>query len=303
MKIVIAGGAGFVGRNLVRVMFNEGVSLENITIIDSNETNMEYLVEYPVKTVIADISKKDEWIDAIKDADYLVNLVAQISSSEYEPFYNNNVLTTQNLIEVSKKANNLKGVLHFSSAAVSSVRMDDYANTKLEGEKIVMSSGLNYCIIRPSLMFGPTDDKNIGYLINFSKKFPFFPIPSHGKWPRQPIYIDDMCHIVISLLKNFPENKVYNINGKDSIYFKDMIKTVLDEVDGFKFRLFLPVFLFKLGMKFYQILIGNDEFTTDQVDSLTAEEIFPDYPWWDEFNIKPTSFKEGVHIMMSMDDN
>ncbi len=47
-------------------------------------------------------------------------------------------------------------------------------------------------------MYGPTDDKNIGYSIKFAEKFPFFPIPGHGKWPRQPIYIDDMCYLVIS---------------------------------------------------------------------------------------------------------
>lgn len=300
MKIIIAGGAGFVGRNLVRVMLNEGFNPEDITIIDLDESNMKYFSEYPVKTVIADISKKGNWIEEFKDADYLINLVAIISSPEYEPFYKSNVLATKNLVEASKEAN-LNGILHFSSAAVLSIRMDNYAETKLDGEKIVIDSGLNYCIIQPSLMYGPTDDKNIGYLINFAKKMPFFPIPSHGKWPRQPIYIDDMCYIVISLLKNFPERKIYSINGKEAIYFKDMIKAVLDEVDGFRFRLFMPVFLFKFGMKFYQTLIGSDEFTTDQVDSLTAKETFSDYPWWDEFNIKPTSFKEGVKIMVKLD--
>ncbi|MGZ7109067.1 MAG: NAD-dependent epimerase/dehydratase family protein [Methanobacterium sp.] len=300
MRIVIVGGAGFVGRNLVRVMLNEGFKPENITIIDLNEKNTNYLADYPVKTVIADISKKGDWIKEIEEADYIVNLAAQISSPEYESFYNNNIVATQNLIEASKDVN-LKGILHFSSAAVSSVRMDDYAETKLEGEKIVINSGLNYCILRPSLMFGPTDDKNIGYLINFSKKFPFFPIPGHGNWPRQPIYIDDMCYIVISILNNFPPDKIYSINGKESIYFKDMIKAVLDEVDGFKFRLFMPVFLFKFGMAFYQRLSGSNEFTSDQVDSLTAEETFPDHPWWNEFSIKPTSFKEGVRIMIEQE--
>lgn len=297
MKILIAGGAGFVGRNLVRVMVKEGFNPENIIIIDSNRDNLEYFAGIPVKTVLADISKNGEWVKELKDVDYLINLAAQISSPKHEPFYNNNVLATKNLIEASKEAN-LRGILHFSSAAVLSVRMDDYAETKLKGQKLVMDSGLNYCIIQPSLMFGPTDDKNIGYLINFAQKFPFFPIPGSGKWPRQPIYIDDMCHIIISILNDFPENKIYSINGKEAIFFKDMIKAVLDEIDGFKFRLFMPIFLFKFGMKFYQTLIGSEEFTSDQVDSLTAEETFPDYPWWEEFNIKPTSFKEGVKIMI-----
>lgn len=302
MKMIIAGGAGFVGRNLVRIMLQNGFKENEIVVIDFDQENLEYFKDYNIKTLWADLSQRGDWENEFESSDYLINLAAQISSPQYEPFHRNNVLNTQNLIDVAKEKGT-KRIIQFSSAAVLSVRKDDYANTKSEGETLVKDSGLEYCIIRPSLMYGPTDDKNIGYLINFAKKFPFFPIPGNGKWPRQPIYIDDMCFLVISLIKDFPVNQIFGINGKESIYFKDMIKVVLDEVDGFHFRLFLPVIVFKFAMMFYQKLIGNEEFTTDQVDSLTAEEVFPDYAWWDEFDIAPTSFKEGVSKMIELENN
>lgn len=301
MKIVIAGGAGFVGRNLVRVMLQNGFKENEIVVIDFDQENLEFFNGYNIKTLSADLSQQGEWENEFENSDYIINLAAQISSPQYEPFHRNNVLNTQNLIDVAKEKGT-KRIIHFSSAAVLSIRKDDYANTKSEGEVLVKDSGLEYCIIRPSLMYGPTDDKNIGYLINFAKKFPFFPIPGNGKWPRQPIYIDDMCLLVISLIKDFPVNQIYSINGKEAIFFKDMIKIVLDEVDGFHFRLFLPVSVFKSAMMFYQKLIGNEEFTIDQVDSLTAEEIFPDYAWWDEFNIRPTTFQEGVKKMIELEN-
>lgn len=303
MKIVIAGGAGFVGRNLVRVMLQNGFKNDKIVVIDLNLENLEYFNDYDdVVTVSADLSQRGKWEDEFEDTDYIINLAAQISSPQYEHFQLNNVVATQNLIDAALEKG-VEKIIHFSSAAVSSIRMDDYANTKLEGEELVKNSGLEYCILRPSLMYGPTDDKNIGYLINFAGKFPFFPIPGNGKWPRQPIYIDDMCFLIISLINDFPVNQIYSINGKEAIYFKDMIKAVLDEVDGFHFRLFLPVSVFKFSMMFYQKISGNEEFTTDQVDSLTAEEVFPDYAWWDEFNIKPTSFQEGVRKMIEQENN
>ncbi|PKL71170.1 MAG: hypothetical protein CVV29_12045 [Methanobacteriales archaeon HGW-Methanobacteriales-2] len=302
MKIIIAGGAGFVGRNLVRVMLQNGFKENEIVVIDFSQENLEFFDDYDIKTISADLSQRGEWENEFENSDYIINLAAQISSPQYEPFHRNNVLNTQNLIDVAKEKGT-KRIIHFSSAAVLSVRKDDYANTKSEGEDLVKNSGIEYCIIRPSLMYGPTDDKNIGYLINFARKFPFFPIPGNGKWPRQPIYIDDMCLLVISLIKDFPTNQIYSINGKEAIFFKDMIKIVLDEVDGFHFRLFLPVSVFKFSMMFYQKLKGNEEFTTDQVDSLTAEEVFPDYAWWDEFNITPTSFQEGVKKMIEQESN
>ena len=294
-RILITGGGGFVGRNLIRVMIKEGFKPENIVVIDKD--NLNFIKKYKVKIVVADLSEKGKWMNEFKNTDVVINLAAQISSPDYEPFKKNNIESTKNIVEAMKKFK-VKKILHFSSAAVLSVRKDFYAETKKEGEKLVINSGLNYCILRPSLMYGPTDDKNIGYLINFARKFHFLPIPGNGKSPRQPIYIDDICRLVIKILNKFPKNKIINVNGKEIIYFRDMVKIILKEVGGFKFRLFLPVKLFKIAMILYQKIIGKNKFTTDQVDSLTSGEVFEIYPWWEEYNIKTTSFEEGVRKMI-----
>ncbi len=295
MRIIITGGGGFVGRNLVRILIENNFNPENIVIIDKNKENLKFVEK--VKTVIEDLSKKGKWINEFKDVDVVINLAAQISSLDYEPFKKNNIEATKNVIEAMKKFK-VKKILHFSSVAVLSVRKDFYAETKKEGEELVINSGLSYCILRPSLMYGPTDDKNVGYLINFSRKFHFLPIPGNGKSPRQPIYIDDVCLLVIENLKNFPKNRIINVNGKDIIYFRDMVKIILKEVGGFKFRLFLPVWLFKIAMVLYQKMRGKEKFTLEQVDSLTSGDVFEIYPWWDEFDIRTTSFDEGVRRMI-----
>lgn len=300
MRVVMPGSAGFVGRNLVRVLIEEGFKPENIIVIDKDQENINRLEKYQVETCLADLSEKGKWMREFDGADEVVNLAAQISSPEYEPFHRNNILATENIIEASRDAG-IRRIIHFSSIAVLSVRRDHYAQTKLEGEELVKTSGLEYCVLRPSIMYGPTNDKNIGYLIRFSRAFPFFPIPGHGKWPRQPIYVDDVCRLVISIMKEFPTNEVLDINGKDVVYFRDMIRTVHRQLNGFKFELYVPVRLFKLLMMSYQKVTGDAEFTVDQVNSLTAEEVFPDYPWWEEFDIEFTPFEEGVRKMMDAD--
>jgi len=294
-KILITGGGGFVGRNLIRVMIKEGFKPENIVVIDKD--NLNFIKKYKVKIIFADLSEKGKWMNEFKNTDVVINLAAQISSPDYGPFKKNNIESTKNIIEAMKKFK-VKKILHFSSAAVLSVRKDFYAETKKEGEKLVINSRLNYCILRPSLMYGPTDDKNVGYLINFARKFHFLPIPGNGKSPRQPIYIDDVCRLVIKILNNFPKNKIINVNGKEIIYFRDMVKIILKEIGGFKFRLFLPVKLFKIALILYQKIIGENKFTTDQVDSLTSGDVFEIYPWWEEYHIKTTSFEEGVMKMI-----
>jgi len=51
------------------------------------------------------------------------------------------------------------------------------------------------------------------------------------------------------------------------------------------------------------MVIGNAvmkkaPFTPDQLDSLTSGDVFPDYPWWDEFGVPVTPFEEGVRRML-----
>ncbi len=297
MNIIIPGGAGFVGRNLIRVFKSQNFDMDKITVIDKDRKRLEYIENYGIKGILSDLSENGGWYDEFKEKDIIINMAAQISSIDPEQFYKNNILATRNVLEAAYTAN-VKKIIHFSSAAVLSVRRDQYAQTKLEGELLVKNSGLEYSILQPSIMYGPTDDKNIGYLINFAKKVPCFPIPGHGKWPRQPIYIDDMCHLIIKIMGNFPHNKIYSINGKEIIYFKDMIKIVLSNIDGVKFRLFMPISIFKFLMMSYQKVVGSVQFTPDQVESLTSGEVFPNYPWWEEFGIDVTNFEDGVIKMM-----
>ena len=179
MNIIIPGGAGFVGRNLVRVLASENYNMEKITVLDKNEKNLDYVKKYGVKALHADLAEKQDWYDEFNGKEVVINLAAQISSPNPELFYRNNVLATRNVLEAAKNAG-VKRIIHFSSAAVLSVRKDYYAQTKFEGEELVKRSGLEYCILRPSIIYGPTDDKNIGFLIDFAKKIPFFPIPGHG---------------------------------------------------------------------------------------------------------------------------
>ncbi len=293
-KIVIPGGAGFVGRNLVEFLIEKGYDPDDIFVIDKDSQRLEKISSMGVNTIKADLSKYGKWAENFSGADIVVNLEAQISSENYSDFKKNNVIATKNVIRAMKE-NGVDDIIHFSSAAVLSVRKDWYAETKKAGEDLVLKSGLNYFVIRPSVIYGPYDDKNVGWFANLAMKYPFFPIPGNGKYPRQPVYVGDICKIVEKMMRRIPENEIYSING-EVVYFDDMIKEIIKNI-GRRAIIYVPLPLFKSLVFLYRKVDRNFKFTLDQLDSLTSGDVFDDFPWWKEFGVKRTKFSDGVRKM------
>ena len=146
-------------------------------------------------------------------------------------------------------------------------------------------------------MYGPFDNKNVGWLLNFLKVTPIFPIVGTGKYPRQPVYIKDMVQIIITLLEKQPKNKVMSIDA-DPIDFIDMVKVMMKASKRRRILLKLPVKLFIFLMQTYNFILRKVEFTPDQVKSLTTGETFPQDNWDTKLKVKKSSFREGLQDMV-----
>ena len=289
-KVIICGGAGFVGHNLVPVLKKK----YDLVVVDKHKDNLNLLKKMhdDVKIVYSDLSQKTKWMDVFKGASAVVQLNAQIAATSYKPFEDNNVIATKNILDAMKEYK-VKYIVHTSSAAVISVRLDDYARSKKEGEELVIKSGISYSSLRPSLMYGVFDNKNVGWLVRFMKFIPVFPVPGSGEYPRQPVYVNDYAKLIDKLLEKRPKNKIYPING-DSIYFIDMVRAILKSRGMVRLILRLPIFFFIFLINVYNFILRKVEFTGDQVLSLTSGDEFEMFPWWDEFDIEKTSFKDGM---------
>jgi len=290
-KIVITGAGGTVGQNLVDFL----VGKYSIVAIGKNKEKIDYIKKrHPgVECIVADVSEHGKWEKNLKGAECLISLQAQISAKNEEPFIKNNVVAARVVCEACKKMN-VPYIIHASSSVVISIADDYYTRTKRESEKIVKKSGLNYVILRPTLMFGKYDTKHLGYLSKFLEKVPFYPLPGDGKYIRQPLYVIDLCKVIERCIEVKPKNKIYNIIGKEKIYYKDIIKKIRD-IKGLKTPIVpIPVGLFKFLIWFYGLFSRNPPFTVEQLDALTNNDIFPLNPWWKTFNVKPTPLDKAL---------
>jgi len=293
LNIVIPGAAGLVGQNLIIQLKEKGY--QNITALDKHPENIKVLrsLHSDIKIIECDLAEPDDWQQEFENADVVLMLQAQIGSPTIEPFIRNNITSTKNILELIKK-HEIPYLIHISSSVVVSLANDFYTNSKKEQEKLVVDSGLNYCILRPTLMFGWFDRKHLGWLSRFMEKVPFFPIPGHGRYMRQPLYEKDFCNIIISAMEKQPKNKIYNITGKEKIDYIDIIETI-KKIKKIKTPLIkIPYILFYTLMAFYALFSKNPPFTTQQLKALIADDVFELIPWWEIFEVESTPFEAAM---------
>jgi nucleoside-diphosphate-sugar epimerase len=293
-KIILSGGAGLVGQNLVARLVAKGYS--NIVVIDKHKKNLEVLslLQPTILAIDADLSRLGSWQEQFNDADVVVMLQAQIGGNDYSEFVRNNVDATTVILDTIKKYK-VTQLVHISSSVVESVAEDFYTNTKKDQEKLVLESGISCPVLRPTLMFGWFDRKHLGWLSRFMKKTPFFPIPGDGRFMRQPLYVGDFCKVIISCIENKISEGIYNITGHEQIDYIDIIREIKSATNAKASVVKIPYNLFFVLLWIWGFFDKNPPFTTQQLAALTAKDEFEVIDWPGIFGVPYTSFSNAIH--------
>ena len=293
IKIILPGGAGLVGQNLVARLRSKGYS--NVVVLDKHLTNLDVLRKLQPAIVVeyADVSAPGNWERHFENADVVVMLQAQIGGNAYHEFIDNNVNATQNILNVVKK-HAVPYLVHISSSVVESVADDFYTNTKKDQEKMVIESGIRCPILRPTLMFGWFDRKHLGWLSRFMKKVPVFPVPGNGRYMRQPLYVGDFCNVIISCIENRVPDGIFNISGHEKIDYIDIIRAIKKATRSKTLILKIPYGLFFSLLWMWGLFDKNPPFTTQQLAALTAKDEFEVIDWPSIFGVRSTPFEEAI---------
>lgn len=293
MKIILPGGAGLVGQNLVARLVAKGYT--NIVVLDKHRANLEILrrVQPGITVEFADLAEPGQWSKFFKDADVVVMLQAQIGGNDYGEFVRNNIDSTKNVLKVIK-GSHAPYLVHISSSVVESAADDFYTNTKIEQEKIVVESGIACPILRPTLMFGWFDRKHLGWLSRFMKKTPVFPIPGNGRYMRQPLYVGDFCNVIISCIERRTSNGVFNITGLEKVFYIDIIRAIKRVTNVRSMVVPIPYRVFYGLLWAWGLFDKNPPFTTQQLSALIAKDEFEVIDWPRFFEIRATPFAKAI---------
>ena len=252
MKIIVTGGAGFIGKHLVEFLITKGI---NVTIFDnfsnSKKNSIIYLKNQGVKIIEGDITKIQEIVNAVKDQDMVIHLAAKISVEESienpsETFYTN-VDGTKNVFIACKK-NHIKKMIVSSSAAVygeslPNIKLTEksethpispYGESKImmeyEIKKLVEKYNVNCIILRFFNIFGiGQSSEYAGVITKFMKKIEMnksLEIFGDGMQTRDFVSIKDIVNSIYDAMKN-GKNGTYNVASGKGITIKKLAELMI----------------------------------------------------------------------------
>jgi nucleoside-diphosphate-sugar epimerase len=292
-KIVLPGGAGLVGQNLVARLRARGFS--NIVVLDKHRANLAVLkrTQPSIVAEYADLAEAGDWEQHFKGAAVVVILQAQIGGLYFEEFQRNNIDSTRNVM-AALHSHQVPYFVHISSSVVNSVANDFYTTTKRAQEEIVVTSATPHVVLRPTLMFGWFDRKHLGWLSRFMRKVPVFPIPGNGRYLRQPLYVGDLCEIIVNCCDDTKIEGAFNISGLEKIDYIDMIREIRTAARSRTTLVRIPYRLFHFLLWCWALIDKKPPFTTQQLAALVAEDEFEVIDWPDIFGVTPTPFVKAI---------
>ena len=291
-KLVLFGGAGLVGQNLIVLLKEQGYT--RLVVIDKHHANLDILrkLHPEIEAIEADMAVAGEWQNAAQGAAAAVMLQAQIGGEFVAEFTANNVTATELALEAMRR-HGVPYFVHISSSVVNSMARDFYTESKKAQEKIVVAQGIAHCVLRPTLMFGWFDRKHLGWLSRFMQTMPVFPVPGSGRYMRQPLYVRDFCNIIVSCLKRRTSG-IHDITGAEKIDYIDIIREIKRVTKAKALIVKIPYSLFWLLLKTYALFSRNPPFTTQQLKALITPDEFVVIPWWEIFAVQATPFAAAV---------
>ena len=281
--VVVFGGSGFVGRQVVRALAKRGKRVRIAMRRPHLGHELRVMGDVgQIQLVQANVRFPQSVEAALEGADAVVNLVGVLHESGKQNFEAMHVEAARTIAEAAAKRG-ITRIVHMSAlgAAPKGAR---YAKSKYQGERAVLEAAPSATILRPSIVFGLEDSffNRFGAMAQTAAAIPVFgglPLIGGGKTKFQPIFVGDLADAVCAALdKREAQGRVYELGGPRTYTFKELMQFIRSETQRNVPLIPLPFFLarplgFLLEWGFKLVPFADAPITSDQVSMLKRDNI------------------------------
>ena len=256
MKVLVTGGAGFIGSNFIRGLLSaqrdaQVVNFDKLTYAGNPESLADFAENPRYTFVRGDIADADAVEDVFRlHPDAVINFAAEThvdrSIEDASPFLRTNILGTQCLLEAAHR-HKLPRFIHISTdevygSAPAGVSFTEktpldprspYAASKASGDHLVSAYantfGVSAVILRCTNNYGPYQfpEKLIPLMIANAQEDNPLPVYGDGLQERDWLFVEDYCRAIALALDNAAPGAVYNVSAGAPQPNLKIIRTIL----------------------------------------------------------------------------
>jgi uncharacterized protein YbjT (DUF2867 family) len=288
--ILVTGGTGFVGGNLVRRLRHDDIAVRALV---RNPGKGQSLKDIGVDVIEGEVSDTASLEKAAAGCERVVHLVGIIQETPGATFRTVHVDGTRNVLDAAKKAG-MRHIFYQSALGSRPGAKSMYHKTKWEAEELVRASTVPYTILRPSLIYGPGDQFTMR-LSEMIKRSPVLPVIGPGQSRVQPLYIDDAVSCIVKAVTGDSFlNEMYEIGGPDQLTYEEVTVAIADALGLYRPTLHLPLFLVRNATRLLESVLPAPPVTIDQLIMLQEDNVCSMRDIRDAFGIEPIKFREGL---------
>ena len=297
MKVLVAGGTGFIGARVVDELLARGGHEIAVMTREPARAPRRPGVTY----VAGDVSDAASLARATAGIAVVVHAVQFPNHPVENPrrgwtYEKVDGEGTERMVTAAK-ANGVTRFIYLGGAGTRPGRTEPWFVAKLRAERAVRESGMDWVIIRPSWIYGP-DDRSMNKFVQFVKLLPVVPVIGTGQEKVQPVSVFDVARVVAAAVDT-PEatNQVFELGVREPITMDEILRTIMRVLGKRKPLLHQPAWLVKIPAAVIQYL-PNAPLSPGAVDFITMEASADPTSAERVFGVRMTPLEEGLRAYL-----
>ena len=266
---VVTGSFGYIGKYITQALLAEGREVKTIT---SHPDKLNPFGE-KVKAASYNFDDPGKLTQYLSGTETLYN--TYWIRFDYQGWSFEKALTNTKVLFNCAKNAGVKKIIHISVTNVSVNDRLPYYHGKAIQEELLKNLGVDYSIIRPTLVFGIEDIlvNNIAWTI---RKFPIIPIFGTGDYKVQPIFVEDLAKIAVETA-SLKGSQIIDAIGPETFTYAEFLKLIGNELNRniayIRTSPSLGIFLGKvIGLFVRDVVLTNDELNGLMMNKLTSNQ-------------------------------
>jgi nucleoside-diphosphate-sugar epimerase len=279
MKVFLAGGTGFTGRRVLRTLIGNGHSVTCFARAESDTREAESMGAAVVRGQLEDAGALAAALhghDVLASAGPLTPDIARA------------------IVTAARDAGVRRVVVIGTTSIFTNLNARSKAR-KTEAENLVRESGLDYTVLRPTMIYGTHEDRNMCRLVRYLSSHRFAPVFGPGTHLQQPVYVEDLASAFVLAIENPASiGKAYDVAGGSAVTYNEVIDTTAALLGRRVVRVHVPLGLSLFLVRVYRRITRNPQIHGEQVLRLNEDKSFSTTEIESDLGYRAIPFHEGM---------